>query len=983
MRGGLGCRFYHSAREVYDASRSDGRREGPAQPRRQHEISYDAQSEQFESQDGESDGEQYVDNEGVDRTSDDESASPDADEYEEDEQVSESKEEAAKISNESNEDKELSNEQNTSIDSDGDGSLVSNDDGYWVEDDQDAEEQPSVLPDPHRSRRWRPQCRYGNECHALQQGIGCEFHHTAKEMFNASRKDRRLEPHSEQWKPTAVSGKVTLSALIDELAAAGTDFTKFENDLGWKVEELLQKMRAATPAERTAAGGYHIVRGIMQVTGQTGVTQNIVVLIDGCAALSMASTDVPITITGKSNARFRGATSPELVHGKHVGNITVHTTEGLLNLVEVHQVEAMQSGQVIVSVFQLLTTFGDMFGLSVKRGNMAMFIPTNSVSAVQRTRYDLVWHAGLMKMANVERVTATGGSDGQVGVFTTGGHNSETGGNVHAVHAVSSTPIRETAAPATETMPDSVNNKGYERWFAVGSATQLNDEANMIRDALAASLLDTGLSEADIELEPIPSPPPTSAHAIEDSNVHVGSVQHSVPAQGRDDEGLIAMVLSNTGTHAIQAPASSVDPDLAIEVTNEVVADAPMLMLRTGAHTEASMPTERQMCDMHTVCDVQDANHLNDANEEDNDEARAPDVCGNQPEHGVLMESDQAGARTMRLWDEKDLNIAGTIESIVPEPASFIASGYGGVHTFHADHRLDDDCDDYDVDRCRESGHRGEQSFKAQRGNLPPGVASNNRVIKDGRMRIVSNVGRQDDSNKRRLDDCDRAHGRAVVRRVDYNPEVRPPDVAIDDGCATVQVCNMPEGRVEEDTAADVHATEEMPTGKVELTRRLLARAELREPIVQLYAASMADVGPTCEESGLSDCIATMTPVTSVKQSNATVPTASAVPSTAVIAASSHGTLGVDVMHRHEMIEPMECDKKNDDNKETAVANLDNIFWNHDWIVEINNALDDRSNRKHNRSYEGDHVVVAPECQCIASPPLCDSAAQGAVLRSK
>jgi hypothetical protein len=98
-----------------------------------------------------------------------------------------------------------------------------------------------------------------------------------------------------------------------------------------------------------------------------------------------------------------------------------------------------------------------------------------------------------------------------------------------------------------------------------------------------------------------------------------------------------------------------------------------------------------------------------------------------------------------------------------------------------------------------------------------------------------------------------------------------------------------------------------------------------------------------------------------------------------VIAASSHSTLGVDVMHRHEPIEPnqpMECDKENDDNEETAVANLDNIFWNHDWIVEINSALDDRSNRKHNRSYEGGHIVVAPECQCIASPPLCDSASR-------
>jgi len=115
----------------------------------------------------------------------------------------------------------------------------------------------------------------------------------------------------------------------------------------------------------------------------------------------------------------------------------------------------------------------------------------------------------------------------------------------------------------------------------------------MIRDVLAASLLDTVLGEDDFEMEPIPSPSPTSAHAIKDSNVCVGSVQHSVPAQVLDDEGLRMMVLSNTGAPAIQAPASSVDPDPTIVDTNTMVADASMHMLHTGAQTKASTPTER------------------------------------------------------------------------------------------------------------------------------------------------------------------------------------------------------------------------------------------------------------------------------------------------------------------------------------------------------------------------------------------------------
>ena len=270
MQGGHGCRFYHSAREVFEASRTYGRCEDSAQwqTRDQHEISDD---------DPDDDEQEVVEN------SDGASASTNADGnddmYEEHAQFPGSYEEAAQVSNKT-EDKELSNEQNTSIDSDGDGSPVSNDDGYWVEDDQDAEEQPSVLPDPHRSRRWRPQCRYGNECHALQQGIGCKFHHTAKEMFNASRKDRRLEPHSEQWKPTAVSGKVTLSALIDEFLAKGIDRIDIEKKLGITLEAMLEAMRTATLEQRIAYGGFRIPRGAMQVNGSDGGTEEVTVLID-------------------------------------------------------------------------------------------------------------------------------------------------------------------------------------------------------------------------------------------------------------------------------------------------------------------------------------------------------------------------------------------------------------------------------------------------------------------------------------------------------------------------------------------------------------------------------------------------------------------------------------------------------------------------------------------------------------------------------
>jgi hypothetical protein len=67
----------------------------------------------------------------------------------------------------------------------------------------------------------------------------------------------------------------------------------------------------------------------------------------------------------------------------------------------------------------------------------------------------------------------------------------------------------------------------------------------------------------------------------------------------------------------------------------------------------------------------------------------------------------------------------------------------------------------------------------------------------------------------------------------------------------------MSDGRVGKDTAADMHATEERQMGKFELTGRLLELAERRAQILELYASSRNGVGPTCEASSVSDCIAT------------------------------------------------------------------------------------------------------------------------------
>jgi hypothetical protein len=247
----------------------------------------------------------------------------------------------------------------------------------------------------------------------------------------------------------------------------------------------------------------------MHVRDATGEVMDIAVLIDGCAAKHMAATNIPITSTGPSGELFRGATSAQVVPGLGQGELDVHTTEGIMHVEGVHQVSAMQPGQLILSLYQLLLTYGVLLGLSLKRGKMAMYVPTSSAHDAHRIRYELGWTGGLMSLTNVVSVTAAEPG----AVATMGGRNVEPGRSVHAVHAVSSAPISETAAPTNApTVANTLGNMCYERFDWVESMT-LHDEANMLRAAILASLADTVLGEADAEMAPVVLPPPASASA--------------------------------------------------------------------------------------------------------------------------------------------------------------------------------------------------------------------------------------------------------------------------------------------------------------------------------------------------------------------------------------------------------------------------------------------------------------------------------------
>ena len=74
---------------------------------------------------------------------------------------------------------------------------MSSEDAGVVDDDQAGNKRSQPMQGDRR-RRWTPQCRYGNDCHALRRGTGCDFHHTAREVFEASRADGRRKD-STQW----------------------------------------------------------------------------------------------------------------------------------------------------------------------------------------------------------------------------------------------------------------------------------------------------------------------------------------------------------------------------------------------------------------------------------------------------------------------------------------------------------------------------------------------------------------------------------------------------------------------------------------------------------------------------------------------------------------------------------------------------------------------------------------------------------------
>ncbi len=63
-------------------------------------------------------------------------------------------------------------------------------------------------------------------------------------------------------------------------------------------------------------------------------------------------------------------------------------------------------------------------------------------------------------------------------------------------------------------------------------------------------------------------------------------------------------------------------------------------------------------------------------------------------------------------------------------------------------------------------------------------------------------------------------------------------------------------------------------------------------------------------------------------------------------------------MYRRAPIEPMECDKKYDDNGDEAMATMDTVLNERDGLFETNREFIERNNRKRNRSSPiGDNMI--------------------------
>jgi hypothetical protein len=303
------------------------------------------------------------------------------------------------------------------------------------------------------------------------------------------------------------NGLVTMTALIDEFLAKGIDKTDIELKLGVTLEAMREAMRSATLEQRIAHGGFRIPRGAMQVIGADGGTEEVIVLIDTCAAEHMAHTSVKMTVTGSSDVQFQGATSRDLVAGISKGNLIVHTKNGPLPMFGVHHVEQIQYGVVIGSFYQFLKYYGQGLGLSLKK-EMALFVPTAGRDS-PRVRHSLTWGNGLLVVEGVLGVTAVGGTIGQTGRTTRNGNDSSMSRTVLAVNAIHSEPVVGDRATSASVDVQRAGPNGYD----IRDANALNTEANMLRAVLAASLLDVVLGEHDIEVAPVVLPPPASASA--------------------------------------------------------------------------------------------------------------------------------------------------------------------------------------------------------------------------------------------------------------------------------------------------------------------------------------------------------------------------------------------------------------------------------------------------------------------------------------
>ena len=151
----------------------------------------------------------------------------------------------------------------------------------------------------------------------------------------------------------------------------------------------------------------HIIPRIAEILAASA-REGVRVLYDTCAASNMASSDFPLQLYAESNVYFTGATSSASVRGGGVGCCTIHGGAANLAVTDVHVVDTLPSGTLLLSGSWVRNALGPLRHRHLSFHNDAITLWVPQQSELQRASFVLDYVHGLLQFLNV---TVTAGVD--------------------------------------------------------------------------------------------------------------------------------------------------------------------------------------------------------------------------------------------------------------------------------------------------------------------------------------------------------------------------------------------------------------------------------------------------------------------------------------------------------------------------------------------------------------------------------------------